>query len=137
MIRLGAPMHQHVPRSNPFPFIRDIFNVFLGAMLGGTILGELQTFATEPSKTWKALGSAIPAASNFFINYVSYRALVMAAFRLLYPSQAFVTSVARGLRLLPASRTERDRALELPQRNCRYGRDIGIPIMMNFVMVFG
>lgn len=36
-----------------------------------------------------------------------------------------------------ASKTERDKALELPNRNCRFGRDIGIPIMMNFVMVFG
>jgi Calcium-dependent channel, 7TM region, putative phosphate len=25
--------------------------------------------------------------------------------------------------------------MELPVRNCRYGRDIGIPVLMNFVMV--
>uniref|UniRef100_A0A1D2A6U9 ERD4-related membrane protein n=1 Tax=Auxenochlorella protothecoides TaxID=3075 RepID=A0A1D2A6U9_AUXPR len=118
-------------------FAWDIFNVFLGAMLGGTILGELRTFLTEPGRIWSALGSAIPAASNFFINYISYRAFVMAFFRLFYPSQAVVTSIGRLIRLIPASKTERDKALELPNRNCRFGRDIGIPIMMNFVMVFG
>lgn len=82
---------------------RDIFNVFLGAMLGGTILGELQTFVTEPSRIWRALGSAIPAASNFFINYISYRTFVMAAFRLFYPNQAIVTSILRWVHIMPGA----------------------------------
>lgn len=75
--------------------------MFLGAMLGGTILGELRTFLMEPGRIWSALGSAIPAASNFFINYISYRAFVMAFFRLFYPSQAVVTSIGRLIRLIP------------------------------------
>ena len=33
------------------------------------------------------------------------------------------------------SRTAHDKAFDCPPRNCRYGRDIGIPVMMNFVMV--
>ena len=33
------------------------------------------------------------------------------------------------------AKTPRDKALEAPVRNCRYGRDIGIPVLMNFVMV--
>ena len=33
------------------------------------------------------------------------------------------------------AKTARDKALEAPARNCRYGRDVGIPVLMNFVMV--
>ena len=45
----------------------DVFNIFLGAMFGGTILAELKTFLSNPSHIWSALGSAIPASSNFFM----------------------------------------------------------------------
>lgn len=116
-------------------FYWDVFNVFLGAMLGGSILGELNTFLNNPAQIWSALGSAIPASALFFINYVAYRALVMAWFRLLYPSMAIVTSVLKWMRIMPLSRTAHDKAFDCPPRNCRYGRDIGIPVMMNFVMV--
>jgi len=116
-------------------FYWDVFNVFLGAMLGGSLISELSTFLNDPSQIWLGLGSAIPASSNFFINYVAYRALVMAAFRLFYPSQAIMTAIFRWLRIIPRPKTARDRALMLPMRNCRYGRDVGIPLMMNYVMV--
>lgn len=116
-------------------FYWDVFNVFLGAMLGGSLISELSTFLNDPSQIWLGLGSAIPASSNFFINYVAYRALVMAAFRLFYPSQAIMTAIFRWLRIIPRPKTARDRALTLPMRNCRYGRDVGIPLMMNYVMV--
>jgi len=33
------------------------------------------------------------------------------------------------------AKSAREKALEAPIRNCRYGRDIGIPVLMNFVMV--
>jgi Calcium-dependent channel, 7TM region, putative phosphate len=50
---------------------RDVFNVFLGAMLGGSVLSELSTYVNYPAEIWKTLASAIPASSNFFINYVA------------------------------------------------------------------
>lgn len=52
----------------------------------------------------------------------------MAWFRLLYPHPAVVVCSLKLARLWPAARTHRDRALEAPPRNCRYGRDIGIPV---------
>jgi hypothetical protein len=116
-------------------FYWDVFNIFLGALFGGTVLAELRTFLENPSHIWSALGSAIPAASNFFINYVCYRALVMSAFRLFYPHQAIFTSILKWLHIIPRAKTARDKLLEVPPRNCRYGRDIGIPVLMNFVMV--
>ncbi|KAI3425049.1 hypothetical protein D9Q98_008427 [Chlorella vulgaris] len=116
-------------------FYWDVFNVFLGALFGGTVLAELSTFLQNPAYIWQALGSAIPAASNFFINYVMYRALVMSAFRLFYPHQAIMSSIVKWLRIAPKAKTQRDKLMEVPPRNCRYGRDIGIPVLMNYVMV--
>lgn len=116
-------------------FYWDVFNVFLGAMLGGSILSELPQYVDNPKAIWTTLSSAIPASSNFFINYVSYRALVMAWFRLFYPHQAIAGCILKWLHIIPWAKTARDKALEAPVRNCRYGRDIGIPVLMNFVMV--
>ena len=42
-------------------------------MLGGSVLSELSRYIDNPRGVWAALSSAIPASSNFFINYVSYR----------------------------------------------------------------
>ncbi|PSC69350.1 ERD4-related membrane [Micractinium conductrix] len=116
-------------------FYWDVFNIFLGALFGGTVLAELKTFLSNPSAIWSALGSAIPGASNFFINYVMYRALVMCAFRLFYPHLAILPAILKWMRILPRARTQRDKLMEMPPRNCRFGRDIGIPVLMNFVMV--
>ena len=113
----------------------DVFNVFLGAMLGGSVIADLPTYIQHPSKIWNALSAAIPASSNFFINYVAYRALVMAWFRLGYPHMGTTVSFLKWIRILPWAKSPREKALESPIRNCRYGRDIGIPVLMNFVMV--
>ena len=43
----------------------------------------------------------MPASSNFFINYVVFRALAMVAFRLFYPHAAVFMSILRWLRLIP------------------------------------
>ena len=80
---------------------RDVFNVFLGAMLGGSIISELTTYIDNPGQIWKTLSSAIPASSNFFVNYVIYRALVMAWFRLFYPHQSVVLCILKWLRIVP------------------------------------
>jgi hypothetical protein len=61
----------------------------------------------------------------------------MAWFRLLYPHPAVVVCSLKLARLWPAARTHRDRALEAPPRNCRYGRDIGIPVRWCWVWVVG
>ena len=54
----------------------------------------------------------------------------------MYPHQRVLMALFETLRIKPRAKTPRDRALMNPPRNCRYGRDIGIPVIMNFVMVF-
>lgn len=58
---------KHLLLSPTPPHPQDVFNIFLGALFGGTVLAELRTFLENPSHIWSALGSAIPAASNFFM----------------------------------------------------------------------
>lgn len=51
-------------------FVWDIFNVFLGAMLGGSIFSQLGTLIKNPGSIASSIGTALPAASNFFINFI-------------------------------------------------------------------
>lgn len=51
-------------------FVWDIFNVFLGAMLGGSIFSQLGTLIKSPGSIASSIGTALPSASNFFINFI-------------------------------------------------------------------
>ena len=51
-------------------FVWDIFNVFLGAMLGGSIFSQLGVLIKNPTSIAASIGTALPTASNFFINYI-------------------------------------------------------------------
>lgn len=59
----------------------------------------------------------------------------MVPFRLFWPHAAMLGFILRWLRILPAPRTARDRAATLPQRNQRYGRDIGVVLFTVLIMV--
>lgn len=61
----------------------------------------------------------------------------MAPFRLFFPDFSIFLAMLRFFRLAPQPRTEREHALLCPGRNFRYGRDIGVQVMMNLVMVLG
>eukprot|EP00889_Picochlorum_renovo_P004507 jgi/Picre1/31537/NNA_006889.t1 len=76
----------------------DVFNVFLGAMLGGSGSGH----------------GMVPIG---------------------VPHMGTTVSFLKWAHILPWAKSAREKALESPIRNCRYGRDIGIPVLMNFVMV--
>lgn len=51
-------------------FYWSTWNVFLGAMLGGSAFSQLGIIVNNPSTIPKIIGTALPASSNFFINYV-------------------------------------------------------------------
>lgn len=50
---------------------------------------------------FKMLGNAIPASSNFFINYVSFRALAMVPFQLFFPNMTVLAFILKWLHILP------------------------------------
>lgn len=109
-------------------FTWNMANYFLGALLGGTIINGLRDAIENPRSIVSILGTAVPASSNFFISYVMYRALVMTSFRLFYPHACVFFDICKWLRVLPRPRTEMDKARANPLRNCRYSRDLAIPV---------
>ena len=55
-------------------FYWSTWNVFLGAMLGGSAFSQLGIVINNPSVIPRIIGTALPASSNFFINYVIIQA---------------------------------------------------------------
>ena len=66
-------------------FYWDVFNAFLGAMLGGTILYQLDDAVHNPSRIPILIGVSMPISSNFFINYIVMRAFFLMPYQLLFP----------------------------------------------------
>lgn len=51
-------------------FYWNTWNVFLGAMLGGSAFSQLGILVNQPGFIPNVIGTALPASSNFFICYV-------------------------------------------------------------------
>lgn len=60
-------------------FYWSTWNVFLGAMLGGSAFSQLGIVINNPSVIPRIIGTALPASSNFFINYVIIQASSLSA----------------------------------------------------------
>lgn len=59
----------------------SVINVFLGAMLGGSVFAQIPVVLKDPTKILEILGTALPASSNFFINYTCTQAFLITPFR--------------------------------------------------------
>ena len=57
-------------------FYWSTWNVFLGAMLGGSAFSQLGIIINNPAAITRIIGTALPASSNFFINYVIIQVLL-------------------------------------------------------------
>ena len=51
-------------------FLFDVFNIFLGSVLGGSLSNSLKTITRDPSRLPRAIGAALPTTSNFWLNYM-------------------------------------------------------------------
>jgi hypothetical protein len=68
-------------------FFWNVFNVFLGGMLGGSLSRLTSIFVKgEINAALMSIGTALPSASNFFINFVILQGFGMVPLRILYPS---------------------------------------------------
>lgn len=79
----------------------NVWNFFFGSLLGGTIFSGLRQAIQDPGAIINILGTAIPSASNFFINYVILRALTMTMFRLFYPHACVGMNIAQWFYVMP------------------------------------
>ncbi|KAL4421157.1 hypothetical protein ABPG77_000792 [Micractinium sp. CCAP 211/92] len=118
-------------------FLHDLFNVFLGGMLGGSVVYGLRQVIEDPSQFFTILGQAVPASSNFFINFLSFKGIAMAPFRLFFPHAIVFGSILKWLRIVPSPRTERDRLAAAPPISIRYSRDLGVLQLTIFVVALG
>ena len=53
---------------------RDIFNILLGAILGGSALTAIGPALADPGHIYITIGEALSKSSNFFINYITVQA---------------------------------------------------------------
>ncbi|KAL4451743.1 hypothetical protein ABPG75_007405 [Micractinium tetrahymenae] len=118
-------------------FLHDLFNVFLGGMLGGSVVYGLRQVINDPSQFFTILGQAVPASSNFFINFVSFKGIAMAPFRLFFPHAIVFGSILKWLRIVPSPKTERDKLAAAPPISIRYSRDLGVLQLTIFVVALG
>eukprot|EP00889_Picochlorum_renovo_P003103 jgi/Picre1/30133/NNA_005502.t1 len=111
----------------------NIWNFFFGTLLGGTIFNGLRQAISNPGEIIDILGTAVPSAANFFINYVILRALTMTMFRLFYPHACVGMNIAQWFYVMPRPKTPMDFARSNPLRNCRFSRDLSISVLTIFV----
>ena len=62
-------------------FAFDAANVFMGGVLGGSALQQLNNALCDPSQIVDLIGAAVPSSSNFFFSYVITRALFLTPLR--------------------------------------------------------
>lgn len=66
-------------------FYWDVFNIFFGGMIGGSVSQQITQFINNPQGITTQLGTAMPSSSNFFINYLALRSFGLVPFRLILP----------------------------------------------------
>lgn len=118
-------------------FYWNMFNFFVGALLGGSAASGIRAAINDPGDLPAIIAGAASAASNFFINYVIQRALMMTFFRLFWPNASMTMYLFRFFHIFPKPKTERDKDFENPPRNCRFGRDIGVSLMAVYICTLG
>lgn len=64
-------------------FYWDMFNVFFGVIIAGSISEEIKNLINNPGTIGSTLGTSLPKSSNFFINYLALRAFGLVPFRLI------------------------------------------------------
>ena len=116
----------------------DAVNVFFGSLAGGSILSQLEVAIKDPESIPRLVGTAIPKFSNFFINYVAYRAIYSNAMRLCVPSAGHVFTYlccCCGFQVGRLNVTERQKLRSWEPKSLRYGREIGLSILIFLIAI--
>lgn len=117
-------------------FYWNIFNFFLGALLGGSAIAGIVIMVHYGPVT--VISGSASAASNFFVVYVAQRAFLLSFFRLFWPSRKAMSKyIGRLIGFIPKAQTAKERDSENPPRNFRFSREIGISVMPVFVCALG
>ena len=111
----------------------SVLNTFLGAVLGGTFLQQLGV-ALSDGDIVTLLGTALPSASNFFLNYIAVHALFTNLFRFVWPHDGTILFVFFRAVGLFRPKCKRDEWIIRSAPSYRGGRHYGA-ILAIYVMV--
>eukprot|EP01025_Chloroclados_australasicus_P060634 TRINITY_DN7799_c1_g4_i1.p1 TRINITY_DN7799_c1_g4~~TRINITY_DN7799_c1_g4_i1.p1 ORF type:complete len:584 (+),score=30.17 TRINITY_DN7799_c1_g4_i1:939-2690(+) len=114
-------------------FMWDMFNIFLGGAIGGSITQSLKTAIRSPGDIFKILGESMPNSSNFFLNYVVLRAFAFVPIRLVLPHGGVWRWLLRCGGKCGCVMTSRDVAMTYAPSSVRYGYEFGI-MMLIFII---
>lgn len=106
-------------------FIYNIVNGFLFPVIGGSVLQQLGAAIKSPAQIFNLLGTALPAASNYFINLVIVKALFVNIFRFVWPHDGTILFYLFRLVGLCRPKSERDEAVIRSAPSYRSGRHFG------------
>jgi hypothetical protein len=106
-------------------WIYNIINGFLMAVIGGTVVSQMGSALDNPGNAFNYLGTALPAASNYFINLVSVKALFVNYFRFIWPHDGTILFVFFRAFGMSRPKCERDEAVIRLAPSYRTGRHYG------------
>ncbi|EIE23620.1 hypothetical protein COCSUDRAFT_63147 [Coccomyxa subellipsoidea C-169] len=113
-------------------FTWGVFNVFLGAMLGGSIFSKIRLILEVPAATPDILGAALTTSSNFFINFVIIQAFAVNPSRILFPHFGVIFDLLQCCGCC-RPRNEKEKVWRNSSLSIGYGREIG-GIMLIYIM---
>ncbi|KAG2500669.1 hypothetical protein HYH03_001435 [Edaphochlamys debaryana] len=120
-----------------YVFLFAVFNVFLGGVIGSTIVQGINTAIEKgPGEIFSLIGSYLPTSSNYFINMVMFRAMVTVPLRMLWPHIGIRMYLLRRYLRLSCVITAREKAALMAPVSPRYGFEIGM-IMLIFLITSG
>ncbi|KAG2438979.1 hypothetical protein HYH02_010771 [Chlamydomonas schloesseri] len=119
-----------------YMFYFGIFNVFLGGVVGSTIIqGVNSAINSGPGEIFKLVGNYLPTSSNFFIQYCMFRALVAVPLRMLWPHIGIRMYLLRRYLRLRCWTTLREKAFLMAPVSPRYGFEVGM-VLLIFLIAF-
>ncbi|GLI62080.1 hypothetical protein VaNZ11_004639 [Volvox africanus] len=116
-------------------FYFGIFNVFLGGVVGSTIIQGINSAIEKgPSEIFNLVGTYVPTSSNFFINYTMFRVFVSVPLRMLWPHIGIRMYLIRRYLRFSCIITQRERAFLMAPVSPRYGFEVG---MVTIIFLIG
>ncbi|GMH41955.1 hypothetical protein BSKO_09874 [Bryopsis sp. KO-2023] len=112
-------------------FYWDVFNIFIGAMMGGTLFSsELFRKFKTVSSVLDLLGAAVPASANFFVNYMTLRAFFLMPYQLLAPHPGIWAWLFKLGGRCGCARTKRQKTELYRPASIRFGREYGLLLLI-------
>ncbi|KAI8473306.1 MAG: hypothetical protein J3K34DRAFT_411580 [Monoraphidium minutum] len=110
-------------------FYWDVFNVFLQGIIGSAFFQQVRSIIYDPRNLPLILGAALPDSANFFIQFISMRALFLVWLRMCVPHGGVWQNWCHYLwcpaRCCAFCNTDRDKSLTYGPRTPRYGFEMG------------